>query len=496
MTSYHGFEDVGIWNPFPPDPSTSLRELRDQLDETKRELKRVFEEKASHVQELEDLRALLVRQVAQSKEATEKANELSQQMEEQQDEVRRLRLENAQLKALASTYQQDKPTSDQEMERLRDELDQASKISSLRNATGRSMKPGFEPPVAIYDIVDDKKGLRRIVRVEAPGRCLDNDGVSTVTGSVHSLENGVRISLSKSADIPSDAVFTSRHVVQDLEGSWNWDYKPKDGVWQLAESWGLAHGIYAVALERKFTGKAKARSTPSPQKPLRMARSLTPMRRNRTSVMHCAGLAMEEGRSLVAVLPPPSSANPLFSYFRKDTVFVAADGSHLDCDEIEEGQELLGPDGIFQVIEIIRDVGKDREVFTLQMETEGVSIVKGTQVSSVVVTSDGAATADIEFYDVSELKARTHELAMRVNSGAEATVPIVSVALSTQRAAVIALRLTSDSGFRAVFVATKRNLHGYIPTKIKHVSQDRSKSPKSSRTPSRKTPFSRRPQLS
>jgi len=479
VSSQHGFEEVGIWKPCSSD-SGSLRQLRDQLDETKRELNRMLEERTANVQALTDLRALLERQVAQSKQATESMNRLSEKMEEQQQEVRRLRLENAQLKMLANNSQLSGLEAVREVERLREELDHAEKIASLKDAASVAMKPsgGFKPRVAVYDIVDDLKGLRRIVRVEAPGRCLSDDGAATVTGAVRSLDNGVRISLVKSPDIPSDAVFEVPHVVEDPVGSWDWDYKPKDGVWKLSESWGFSHGIFAVALERKSASKTKARSSPSPQKSIKSARSLTPMRRKRASAVQ-AGLPMEEGRSLVAVIAPTSTQNPLFSYFREDTLFVTADGNHIDGDDLDEGTLLLGPEGTFTVMQILRGIDKDREVLSVLMEHEGVCIVKGTRVSSVVVTVDGAATADWDYYDVSELKARSHELGLRVPSGAEATVPILSVALSTHRAPIFAMQLESNSGDRAVFVVTQRNLSGYM-RRPKRAPQS---PPKSSRTP-------------
>jgi len=331
-------------------------------------------------------------------------------------------------------------------------------MAAGRTRAGAARSDSFSPEVAVYDLVDAKQGgLRRIVRVQAPGRYLENQGRATVEGVVEAIAGGVNIRLSKSADIPDGAVFCDPWVVDDPVGTWEWQYTPGDGKWELAESYGFAHGIFAFSMcQSSHTEAARQAQAILASMPLSISRAESP----------------DADKSCIAIVAPISAQKQACSYFRCETVFLGAYGNRIDADDVIPGSLLLGPQGAVEVLQVTREQSKLREVASLSMGGESLSVLVGTKVASMAITDDGAAAEDWAYHDIRELQAGAHEVGLCTPGGIETTAPLQSMALLGQQTSALMLELNFDGKDRAVFVLAERSLAGYMcrskRDKVKH----------------------------
>merc|ERR1719221_2369343 len=125
-------------------------------------------------------------------------------------------------------------------------------------AAGSFSPSGFSPSVCICDCAGNCGETRRIIQILVPGRDLTlapyQAAESTVKGGLQPLANGVFVTLQKTENLPSNAQSVPPFECFDPVGSWEWRYVPDDGVWEFSRSFGLAHGIFALELQKRREG--------------------------------------------------------------------------------------------------------------------------------------------------------------------------------------------------------------------------------------------------
>lgn len=108
----------------------------------------------------------------------------------------------------------------------------------------------WQPAVGVFDY-DTPQGVRRSIRVEAPG--CDMGRKHSVSCRISELgDGGVHVHLWRTADVPAGArdVPGAPHVPQVATfatGEWEWAYQPSDGAWRLMD-WSFKHGVLLIDL--------------------------------------------------------------------------------------------------------------------------------------------------------------------------------------------------------------------------------------------------------
>lgn len=320
--------------------------------------------------------------------------------------------------------------------------------ASMPAAGARNGK--FSPRVSVYDHEDLVLGLRRIVRIEAPGRSLSGDGRASVTGTVRRLENGVYVHLKKVPDIPGGAIAVVPFGMPDAPGSWEWTYQPSDGNWQLCNTWGFSHGIFALALQRNVPDSDLLNEADvQPEAPA------VPIFGTNFIPATLGGSAVLDKLCATLIAPAHSASDPLLQ-LQQDTIFITEEFRSLPARDVTVGSFILGPDGWLEVSDVQWEPEDELEVAIISMGEEVLSVaVCGARVLAAASTADGAAAADWAAYDARELRAGDHEVALQAVPGdAEVSAQVTAVRLSSLRGATLTLRF--EDAADAIFVLPGR----------------------------------------
>lgn len=305
----------------------------------------------------------------------------------------------------------------------------------------------FEPRITIYDTQDPVGGVRRIVRVEAPGRCLDGGSSATVSGEVQSIVNGVSICLNKLHDLPADALFCDPWLVDDPMGVWEWQYVPTDGAWELCESWGFEHGVFAFSMRQVPGGY-----------PTNPVQHVVPPP---LSLFRCKSPKGSKLSKCVSVIAPVSASLRQLSYFQCDTAFLDMHGQRIRASDVSAGMRLHGPQGLLEILQVSRDGSKHREVASISMDKEAVSVLTGSKVAVVAPADDGTTGADWFYSDVREVLAGSYDVVLCAPGSGATTVPVSSLALLGQMESAVVLEVNFEGTDGALLVVVERCFQGH-----------------------------------